>query len=810
MKKANKRLLRIVLGLLLLFFTGVLAAYVLIAYNKVALKEMAETMISKEVKGEVTIGDLRPVFWQTFPNISVRLTDVIIRDSLWHQHQHDLLNVKHLSFSLSFMSLLKAKPQVSTFIIEDGIIHLYTDACGYKNLNRVQNHSPKKENPVLPDIVLKDVRLMVENDSLNSLHDLTAKNLRCRPSRPDSFYTLNITMQTLVHGIGFNLEKGSYLKEKTVDGRFKVQFQAGHKLWFENTKLTIDRHPLVFDGAFNFETPIPFYTLHIETNKIPYAKAKSLLTESLQGKLAPFVIQQTVNTEATISGRMAPRVQPTIDVLFSVEEVDMETPAGPMTACSYSGHFTNHIDTTCLPGDPNSTFVFHDVKATYSNIPFTSNQIEISNLIDPFLSLDLQSDFDLTSVNALAESSTIRFIKGNGKLDVVYSGSLIGSDQHLGSLDGELSFADTEVNYLPRNLVLSQCSGKLEFREDHLVIPEIKFTSGTSHLTMKGSIENLISSLNNHPEKLTIIWSIATPALNMGDFITYVGQQVKVDKKIPARQNKIFKTVDNLDRMLSDGTAKITLSADKLIYKKFTANRVSALMWLLPNQLLLKEVDLYHAGGQLTLNGSVTNARNGNLVKLDSKIIHADIPGLFYAFDNFGQDAITHQNLHGKLSAIVTMSGTLTDKAEVVENSMKGTVGFKIKEGALNKFEPVEKVGAAAFKNRNFSYIQFGELINRLDINGTAITVHKMEIRSSVIDLFAEGIYDTKRGTDMSIQVPLSNLSNADDKSLVNKGRVGANIRLRAKTAEDGKLKVSWDPFNKASKERMKELKPDS
>ena len=57
----------------------------------------------------------------------------------------------------------------------------------------------------------------------------------------------------------------------------------------------------------------------------------------------------------------------------------------------------------------------------------------------------------------------------------------------------------------------------------------------------------------------------------------------------------------------------------------------------------------------------------------------------------------------------------------------------------------------------------------------------------------------------MSIQVPLSNLSKAENEIAYTKGRVGANIRLRAKTQDDQTLKITWDPFNNASKERKEE-----
>jgi hypothetical protein len=80
-----------------------------------------------------------------------------------------------------------------------------------------------------------------------------------------------------------------------------------------------------------------------------------------------------------------------------------------------------------------------------------------------------------------------------------------------------------------------------------------------------------------------------------------------------------------------------------------------------------------------------------------------------------------------------------------------------------------------------------------------------MEIRSTASSLFAEGTYDLKKGPDMSLQIPLSNLSNDKDQSIPpesrgNDSKAGLSVRLRARRGEDGKLKISWDPFKKALK----------
>jgi len=146
----------------------------------------------------------------------------------------------------------------------------------------------------------------------------------------------------------------------------------------------------------------------------------------------------------------------------------------------------------------------------------------------------------------------------------------------------------------------------------------------------------------------------------------------------------------------------------------------------------------------------------------------------------------------------------LTNKAAIVPNSLKGTVNFSITNGELVDFEPMEKINETVMKKRDLSQIQFAELQNQLDIDSTTVTLHRMEIRSTAFTLYAEGTYDTKTGTDMELQIPLSNLKKRNvDAPLESKGndsKGGLSVHLRAKTGADGKLKVSWDPFRKGLK----------
>ncbi len=138
------------------------------------------------------------------------------------------------------------------------------------------------------------------------------------------------------------------------------------------------------------------------------------------------------------------------------------------------------------------------------------------------------------------------------------------------------------------------------------------------------------------------------------------------------------------------------------------------------------------------------------------------------------------------------MQGGLTNKAQIIPGEMKGFVKFNLHDGQLINFEPVQKIQQTVFKSRNFSDIQFADLHDLLEINGDNIIVNRMEIRSSVMTMFVEGIYNTKTGPDLSIQVPLSNLKASKDTVQVNKGinsKTGVSARLRAQKARTAKSK---------------------
>jgi hypothetical protein len=179
---------------------------------------------------------------------------------------------------------------------------------------------------------------------------------------------------------------------------------------------------------------------------------------------------------------------------------------------------------------------------------------------------------------------------------------------------------------------------------------------------------------------------------------------------------------------------------------------------------------------------------------------------LFNAFDNFGQDGITAQSLEGSLSTNLTASLLLKDDGKLLPSSIESTIDFSLKNGALNNYEPVKKLQNFLFKNRDFDNIRFAELKDRLVIHNQDITINRMEIQSSVFSMFVEGVYSNRGNTDISIQVPLSNLKKrkADyvPENVGSDAKGGRSIFVRGQPGSDGSIKFKLDLFKRYQKDK--------
>jgi hypothetical protein len=149
-------------------------------------------------------------------------------------------------------------------------------------------------------------------------------------------------------------------------------------------------------------------------------------------------------------------------------------------------------------------------------------------------------------------------------------------------------------------------------------------------------------------------------------------------------------------------------------------------------------------------------------LKSNIQIENLDLDKVFYKFDNFGQDYLVSNNLHGKLSgkvdAFVRMHTDLTPNLKETEAHIEGSV----KEGSLVNFWAFQAM-SAFFSDKDLNNVRFAEMTNVFDYKNGTLTFPKMEIATTVGYIFIEGKQDvaSDMAYDYDVQVPLKIIKDA-------------------------------------------------
>jgi hypothetical protein len=776
-----------------------------VSANEKSLIEKASAIVEKRIHGDVYIGGLSVSFFRTFPLLSLQLEDVELNDSLYPVHRRHLLKASDIYLRASIGGLITNTAPVGRVIIRNAEINLITDAAGNSNeyVLKSTGRGPG-ESFSMPDVVLQAVSLNYEDPTRKKHYLANVQSLKCATSTKKDRMVFKINLRMLVKNLAFNTKQGSYLANKPVSGKFDLVYLPATKdVIADHITLNLDGHAYKFNGTFNTDNNKADFRLNITTNNEHYGHATSLLREPLRKKMDEYTIARPISFEVNVSGKTSYQSIPLIEAFMDVNNNKVGTPKGSFEDCSFKGRYLNEYVKGKGRTDENSILEFNDFSGRWENIGIRSRNILISNLITPFLESDVLADADMQSLNSLAGSSSFQFKKGKLSMNVQYRGSVMGKDSVAANINGTVSFKNASIHYLPRNFNLDDCTGNLKFVNNDLFVNRITATAGKTKLVMTGTAKNFLSMLNVSPEKLILDWKITSPALHLQDFRGFLAKSRS--KKTEKKNAKFGSTASKVDKMFAEGDMYIQLQAPLMDYKTFESRNVLAKVVLKPDEMSFEKVTLNHANGSMDVHGSLKNGATSNPVHLNAVLRNMDVPQLFTAFNNFGQDALTSKNIKGKISANVNFNSALTNDAQLISNEGEGSVFFLLEDGELNNFEPLLEISKKAFKKQDFSQIRFADLKNRLDIKGTAFIINPMEIRSTALNFTVEGVYDIKKGTDMSIRFPLNNLTRSQANADISDGgkiKKGVSLRLRARTGTDGKLKVSWDPFKKSLKKK--------
>jgi len=802
--------LAIFLGVLVILY---LIVFAYVSVNKDKIIKQVTQKIGDKVSGNVTIGDVDISFFKQFPSVGVALHNVQITDTMYAQHKHVFFKAEDVFINVGLINMLTKSSFLNGFRVDNGSFYLYTDTSGYtnkylfksKDSSKNDRRSSKNE---LKNIVLNNVRVIDDDRGKPKLHDIVIKQLKLDLEDKDpTTFLFEADANLLVNSLAFNLPKGSYIKGKTFRGKFDVRYDKIIKqLQFDSINIKLDDQPFNITGRFDMAGDNRQFSMRVHTNDIMYATAKSLLTQKISSALNIADVSKPLDVSATLNGPLKGG-DPLITVNFTTKKSHLKTPFIDFDEASFKGFYTNEVVAGLPRKDPNSKIVITNFSAAWQSLPVTSDKIEVVNLLEPMLTCDLRSSFSLTKLNEAIGSNVLQLTSGDGAANLTYKGPLAKNNNTNSFVNGFISFKNGTVLYSPRDIELKSVNGRIVFKSSDVFVENLQAEVLNNKIFMEGRALNLLTLIDSEPNKVNIDWNIYSPSLNLNAF-TFLLKTRKKAVANPGSKNKLVKMASKIDRALDQGSVVVNLKTGHLIYKKFDATNVLANISMLQDRYLINNVSMDHAGGRMELSGSlIGEAANRHQAKVNVAVQNADVSKTLAAFNNFGQDGITAQSLAGKLSAKIDANLAIDDEGKAYPGSVAGIVDFSLKNGALINYEPVKKMQIFLFKNRDFDNIRFAELKNRFEIKNQEVKINRMEIQSSVMSMFVEGIFSTRGTTDISIQVPLSNIHKPDahvKPENIGTEKAGRSIYLRGRPGPDGNIKFKLDLFNKFKKEKEK------
>jgi len=801
MKRWLKISLGILSGLIILVIITWLAAAFYISRNKNEILSTILAQLNKNLNGQITATGMEPTLLKSFPGVSVSLNGVLLRDGLWIQHKHNLLKAQDIDVSLNVLSLIVGNVNINQIAINDASIYLYTDSTGYSNTSIFKkkkavedNESPSKS----PDLAVKKidfnrVSLIIDNQKRHKLFNFNINQIQGRMQYPDSGWTGRIKLKTQVNSFAFNTRKGSFLKDKSLEGTLSAHYSRDmDAVILDPEVLKIGGHP--FKIGAKIELDKSAFAISIAVDDILFKDVAMLLSPNISSKLLKFGIEKPIDIRGNIvddgSGKFG---DPLIKVGITVRDNVISIPAGQLTSANFDGSFTNQDTVGGIIGDENSAIKFHRLTAKYYNAPLKIDTFTVTNLSRPIATGLVTSQFPLTNLNNSLGTQDFEFKQGTADLRLYCKADIDNFRFTKPVVSGKINIANADILYIPRKLHLVKSALNINFNQNDLSIQNGRFQLGKSILNVSCSIENFAKLYYTDPDKILVNLKMHSPQLYLNEFLPFLGPRTK--KKSPS-SNSMKAASKQLSNVLELSKMNMNLRVDKAIYEKFLAKNLIADISLRGEGIYFNKISVAHAGGTLSLNGSVIQQPGSNSFKINSKISHVSVKDFFYSFDNFGQKTITNKNLKGYLSSTVNIAGKISHSAKILPRSINGKVIFNLSNAALVNFEPMVKVGKFAFANRNLSNVEIKNLDGTLNIRGDKVDISPMQINSSAMNFNVKGIYALDTGTNVELDIPLRNPKGDENLTRQEKREArmkGIVLHLKAIDDDKGGIKIRWN-----------------
>ncbi|MCG3166261.1 MAG: hypothetical protein POELPBGB_02039 [Bacteroidia bacterium] len=784
-----------------------LTSVVLATLYRDKIKDYVLAEVNKELLTPISISDkVDLTLFQQFPYVSLELNDVFVREVSTQTKKDTLFYFREVYLGFNVLEIINKNYNIKKISAEHGVVKIKRDKEGKGNYEIFKTHKdtiPSSFSLALNEVKLRDTRLYYRDDALGQNISSYQKKIKLKGNFSEKQFTLDIQSEGQLYA--FEQSKKEILRNKNLEIELILNVDSEKGIYsFEKGAVTLAQMEVDLTGSIRSARAGGETNLLVEGKNFDVSEIISLLPENAANKLADYSSDGSLYFKANYKGKRGKENSPSLNADFGIEKGDIShKPSGiSLKEVSVKGNYTmkdiRKTETATL-----SVSSFHASLADGR----LSGAFSIHNFLHPDVQTTLDAEFDLEKLARFLRLDTLEQISGNAMLNASFRASfndienITAAEISHASTSGNVALRDASFKFKYNKRIFNNLNGDFAFNNNELKIEKFSgVISGTDFL-LTGYFRNILQYFLLPDQQLYINASAKSKLINLDQLLA---EGNSTDVTIVSEDEYHLKLSPNL-------AFDLMLSAEELKFRKFSAKEIQG-------EVKLK--DGYFTASNLTFSGMsglakadlslVTNPENNFDISCNAVISDIDVQKLFYECENFGQKFITDENLRGRATANINLSGVLSSSLKMDLSKLVVRSNLAISKGELVDFEPLQELSKFT-KVEDLNHVKFASMSNNIEIKNKQIIIPLMKIQSSALDLDVSGTHGFNNDMEYHFRVFLSDIlfgkarkakkENEEFGYLEDDGRGKTSLYLTMKGI-DGNYKFSYD--SKSVRDKIK------
>lgn len=737
------RRLFITFFILLLLVLG--AGFIIVRYYQDEVKEYIISQLNKQLNTQVIVEgrDIDFTVFKNFPYASVDFKNVKALDAGTARRKDTLFRAGEISMQFNIVDVFKKNYHIREIALTDVKLRLRIDEDGNDNYHFWKAGADTASSSfsfALEKIVMNRVSLNYRNAKAMQGIDGEVRSGRFSGAFSSDTYTLGTVADVFLNYV--KSDSTVYVRKKNIHTEFAlhVDTKAGEYKIASGQLKVEDLLFEVFGNVINAGHE-PLVNMGIRGKDMDIRSVLSLIPARYKEKISEYESDGEFYFDALVQGSLGNGSLPKVTADFGLRSANIrQVKTGvALKNVTLKGHYSSGSKAEKEP----SVLDLLGFSAIISNGSL-SGELRMKNLSNPSFSGRITANTTLEEVQNFIHLDTIESVSGALHIDASFSSSgKKGNVYEDIQTSGDLKITGAGIKLKNDPLDFTGVEGDFKFDNNDVAINTLSGKIGSSDFRLKGFFRNMTGFVLKENQDVTIEAELNSDNIDLDEILASREQEQK------SRYSLKFSEHINVN---------LSSEIRHLQFRKFSAGNIRGVIRLKDKKMVLDPLTLSTMDGTITTSGLIDGSDSTKLlVTCFSDISRINISKMFAEFENFGQATITDKNIRGIATAKVQFASVFTPELQMDPDRLYAGVDMSIDNGELNNVESLKSL-SRFIALKELENIRFATLKNQVEIKRQVITIPKMEISSSALNLTVSGTHTFSNDIDYRIKLSLNEL----------------------------------------------------